>query len=81
MDESAHNSKIIFSLLILVIAFVIFLVFYKNQEAIAFANLTGTYVIFSAVGLGLLTLFMFLIGNRKIKVKATPKSKSKKKKK
>lgn len=64
MNKSAHTEKNIFFLLIIVIAFVIFLVFYSNKDVIVDNGQTQMFVIISALGLGLLSYFVYLISNR-----------------
>lgn len=79
-----NNAKAVIALLVLAIAFVIFLKFWTNQNYfLDDPNALRNYVVFAIIGGGLLVGLLYLTSNTKHTVSTKPSkpSKSKKKKK
>ncbi len=79
MNKSARNDKATLSLLIVGIAFVIFLVFYRNQDNIMGVGNFYPFIIASTLGLALLVFLFYLISNRKTKSVSSHTKKRRKK--
>jgi glucan phosphoethanolaminetransferase (alkaline phosphatase superfamily) len=87
-SDAYGSAKTIIALLIVLVAFAVFLLFYYNTDAILQSNKFLPYMTLATVGMGLLLVLLYLVNNPQDAPKSvthhkstTSKSKSKKKKK
>ena len=73
MKTPAYHDKNIVALLIMAVAFVIFLIFYNYQPFLQESNDVSKYVVLSAFALGLLLIFFYLVSTRTDKHKSSKK--------
>ena len=73
MKTPAYYDKNIVALLIMAVAFVIFLIFYNYQPFLQESNDVSKYVVLSAFALGLLLIFFYLVSTRTDKHKSSKK--------
>lgn len=64
MKTSAQHDKNILALVVMAVAFVIFLIFYNYQPFLEESNDINKFVILSAFGLGLLLVLFYLVSAR-----------------
>ena len=79
MNTPAHHDKNIIALVIMAIAFVIFLLFNNYQPFLEQSNSVPKFVVLAAFALALLLILFFLVSQRTDTAVRTKSSKKKKK--
>lgn len=63
--QHAHIAKSVIPLMILLVAFAVFILFYTYQQSIINTNSFNMFLVLAVIGMGLLITLMFLVNPQK----------------